>query len=120
MEMRIYLAGPVRGYPNFNRDAFTYWAAVLRSKGHEVFSPAENSAKLFGVAVRDNPTGDEGLMGGDEMTISRTVFNIDLSWICTQADAIALLPGWERSKGATAEAAVGRALPLIVKPVEKF
>jgi hypothetical protein len=64
--------------------------------------------------------GDEGETGGDPMTISRTVFNIDLSWICTQADAVAPLPGWEMSKGVSAEAAAGRALPIIVKRVEEF
>jgi nucleoside 2-deoxyribosyltransferase len=118
--MKVYLAGPMRGYPQFNRAAFDHWAAVLRAKGHEVFSPSENSGKLFGTAVRDNAEGDEGNMGGDQMTISRTVFNIDLAWICVQADAVALLPGWERSKGAFAEAAAGRALPIIVQPVEDF
>jgi ribosomal protein S9 len=85
--VKIYLAGPMRGYANFNREAFAHWAGVLRAKGHEVFSPSENSLKLFGAAVRDNAGGDEGQMGGDQMTISRTVFAIDLAWICTQADA---------------------------------
>jgi nucleoside 2-deoxyribosyltransferase len=118
--MRIYLAGPMRGYPNFNRAAFANWADILRQKGHEVFSPAEQSAKLFGEAVRDNAGGDEGQMGGDQMTTSRTVFSLDMQWICLHADAVALIPGWEKSKGATAEAAVGRALPIIVQPVEEF
>lgn len=118
--MKVYLAGPMRGYKNFNRAAFAHWADVLRAKGYEVFSPAEHSSKLFGDAVRDNAGGDESKMGGDHMTISRTVFNIDLSWICTQADAVALMPGWEASKGANAEAAAGRALPILVQPVERF
>jgi hypothetical protein len=118
--MKIYLAGPMRNHPRFNGDAFEHWARVLREKGYEVFSPRENSIKLFGKAVYENDDGDEGKMGGDEMHISRTLFTIDLSWICTEADAVALLPGWEMSKGAFAEAAAGRALPIIVKPVEDF
>jgi hypothetical protein len=118
--VKIYLAGAMRGHPNFNREAFAHWAGVLRAKGHEVFSPAEYSVRLFGPAVRDNANGDEGQMGGDELTISRTVFNVDLSWICTQADAVALIPGWEKSKGASAEAACGRALPILVKSVIDF
>jgi hypothetical protein len=109
--VKIYLAGPMRGYANFNREAFAHWAGVLRAKGHEVFSPSENSLKLFGAAVRDNAGGDEGQMGGDQLTISRTVFAIDLAWICTQADAVALMPGWDASMGASAEAAAGRAKP---------
>jgi len=118
--MKIYLAGPMRGYPEFNADAFDHWALILRSNGHEVFSPAENSVKLFGETMLKKANGDEGRMGGDEMTIGRTVFHIDLAYICLQADAVALMPGWEKSKGATAETAVGRALGIIVKPVEDF
>jgi hypothetical protein len=118
--MNVYLAGPMRGYPQFNRAAFERWADRLRAKGHEVFSPLENSVKLFGRSVLDEANGDEERMGGDPMTISRAVFHIDLSWICSHADAGALLPGWEGSKGAFAEAAVARALPIIVRGVEEF
>ena len=118
--MRVYLAGPMLGYENFNRAAFAHWAAVLRAKGHEVFSPSENSVRLFGPQVLEEAAGDEARMGGDQMTISRTVFSIDLQWICLHADAVALIPGWEKSKGASAEAAAGRALPIIVKGVEEF
>ena len=44
----------------------------------------------------------------------RDALAADLHWICTQADAVALLPGWETSLGATAEAATARALGLPV------
>lgn len=89
-------------------------AAKLRAEGHEVFSPAEYSAKLFGEAARKLAAGDEGKLGGDEMTIARTVFHIDLSYICLQAEAVALLPGWRNSRGATAEHAAGVALGLTI------
>jgi hypothetical protein len=118
--MRIYLAGPMRGYPEFNRAAFADAAFKLRSKWHEVFVPTEHSIKLFGDHVRSNADGDEGRMGGEKMTIGRTVFHIDLTQICLWSEAVALLPGWEASKGASAEAAVGRALGIIVEPVERF
>lgn len=112
--MKIYLAGAMRGVEFFNAPAFHSAAAKLRADGHEVFSPAEQSNKLFGEAVRNSANGDEGALGGDEMTIARTVFHLDLAYICLQSDAVALLPGWERSRGATAERAVAVALGLKV------
>lgn len=42
----------------------------------------------------------------------RVALGVDLGWICAEADAVALLPGWERSKGATAERAAAVALGL--------
>jgi nucleoside 2-deoxyribosyltransferase len=118
--MKVYLAGPMRTKPNFNREAFERYTDLLRKSGYEVFSPSEYSLKLFGDAVRDNADGDESKMGGDAETIGRTVFGIDMAWICSQADAIALMPGWEMSKGASAERAVGLALGLVVRNVEEF
>lgn len=110
--MKVYLAGPMRGYPNFNREVFTAAAQYLRDIGHEVYSPSEMSEKLFGQAVRDNADGDEGRMRADAETIGRTVFHLDLTYICLNAEAVALLPGWEKSKGATAERATAIALGL--------
>lgn len=112
--MRIYLAGKMRGVPEFNAPAFRAATDWLRAEGHEVFSPAEQSEKLFGAELRKNANGDEGRLGGDEMTIGRTVFHLDLAYICLHADAVCLLPGWENSKGATAERAVAIALGLEV------
>lgn len=112
--MKIYLAGPMRGIPEFNAPAFHAAAAKLRADGHEVFSPAEQSIKLFGDAVRKAAAGDEGAMGGDAETIGRTVFHLDLTYICLQAEAVALLPNWRNSKGATAEHATALALGLSV------
>lgn len=110
--MKIYLAGPMRGKPNFNRAAFKAAADKLRGDGHEVYSPSDMSLLLFGERVGNNANGDEGEMGGDELTISRTVFHLDMTYICLQADAIALLPGWENSRGARAEKAAAEAIPL--------
>jgi Domain of unknown function (DUF4406) len=110
--VKIYLAGPMRNKEDFNAPAFESWAKTLRSQGHEVYSPSEMSLKLFGDAVRKNAGGDESAMGGDQMTIGRTVFHLDLTYICLHADAVALMPGWQKSKGASAEHAAAVALGL--------
>jgi Domain of unknown function (DUF4406) len=105
--MKVYLAGPMRGIPNFNREAFRFWAEKLRAEGHEVFSPAEASEKIYGAALyQNNPDGDEVRAGVN----GRVVFEQDMLWICRHADAVALMPGWEKSKGAIAERAVAEAL----------
>lgn len=97
--LNVYLAGPMRGLPGHNFPAFHEAAAKLRNAGKHVFNPAEC-------------TGDESIMCKD--TGMREALAIDLDWICKHADAIALLPGWRNSKGATAEHATAVALGLEV------
>lgn len=109
--MKIYLAGKMRGLPYFGHQAFRDSAAKLRAEGHEVFSPVEHSESIYGPEIYTNsPDGDETKAGID----GRVVFAADLAWICGQAEAVALLPGWETSKGAVAERAVAEALGLQV------
>ena len=113
--MNCYLAGPMRGIPEFNFPAFHEAARKLRADHHVVFSPAEKDAEIYGDDV-SSPTGNEHTMarrlGITTMELRREVFLVDCEWICKHADAIALLPGWESSKGATAERALGIALGL--------
>ena len=105
--MRVYLAGPMRGIPYFNFPAFTEAAKSLRAMGHTVLSPAEADIELFGDDFgKDNPTGDA--KGFD----IRGAMERDLLWICQEAEAIALLPGWEFSKGSRVEYALAECLGL--------
>ena len=117
IHMKIYLAGPMRGIPEFNFPAFNKGAAMLRAEGHEVFNPAERDAKEYGAEftqyVKDHQTSDEKDVAKFGCTI-RDCLTADLHWICTQADAIALLPGWDNSKGVRAELATANALGLQV------
>lgn len=109
--MKIYLAGPMRGIANFNFPAFDFAAAKLREEGHAVFSPAERDREAYGKEIEDNPTGDETKVANAACTINDCM-SADCEWICRNADAIALLPGWERSTGANAELALSKALGL--------
>lgn len=111
--MKIYIAGPMRGIPEFNFPAFHAAAAKLRAEGHEIFSPAEADNLHHGVDIsKGNTTGDETLAASEYGFNLRDALIRDLTWICKHADAIGRLPGWRNSKGATAESAVGEALGL--------
>ena len=113
--MRIYLAGPMRGIAEFNFPAFFSAAQELRSLGHYVFNPASRDNERHGTDISaGNHTGSEDQLISEHGFSLRDALYEDLSFICLQAEAIALLPGWENSNGATAELAVARALKLEV------
>jgi hypothetical protein len=113
--LRIYVAGPMRGIPEFNFPAFNAAAASLRAHGHTVFNPAEKDNERHGTDIsKGNSDGCEKLATAQHGFNLRTALGDDLRWICAEAEAIALLPGWEKSKGATAEHATAVALGLQV------
>lgn len=109
--MRVYVAGPMRGIPEFNFPAFHEAAHALRERGHEVFNPAERDNERHGTDIAaGNSTGDESIAAKQHGFDLRIALAEDADWICRHADAIALLPGWENSKGAKAELALSLAL----------
>lgn len=113
--MKLYLAGPMRGRPEFNFPAFYAAAKDLRAQGYEVFSPAEKDNERHGKDIsKGNVNGDEAVATAEYGFNLREALGIDLAYICGEADGIALLPGWENSKGANAEKAAAEALGLKV------
>ncbi len=40
MRVRVYIAGPMTGYKNFNREAFHNAEEELKREGHTVLNPA--------------------------------------------------------------------------------
>ena len=109
--MRVYLAGPMRGIPAFNFPAFDAGAEDLRALGHEVFNPCDRDRNAHGNDVNDSATGDLGDVPQFDL---RSALGDDLAWICHEADVVVVLPGWEKSKGATAEVSTAKALGLPV------
>ena len=102
---RVYVAGPMRGYPDFNFPAFDAASARLRAAGWVVLSPAEIE-RADGFDER-GMTGNEPLEGKRMKDIVRRDIGAVLA-----SDAIYLLRGWDKSTGALAELAVARWLGL--------
>lgn len=94
-----YLAGPMRGIESFNFPAFKDAAAVLRAAGWAVLSPAEADEALGFDASKNS-------LDGFDM---KAALLRDVRMVA-EADAIVLLPGWRRSRGATLEDALARYL----------
>jgi len=93
--MKIYLSGPMTGYPESNYPAFVQATEALRSKGYEVYSPHE-------YMPAGTPTPED----------LRGAFAAYCRYICEDATHIVALPGWEKSRGANIEVSLGTYLGL--------
>lgn len=78
---RVYLSGPITGKPALNKPAFDLAEVMLKASGYRVINPFE---------VAPNPKTWEEAM------------REDIAALLT-CEAIALLPGWESSRGAKLE-----------------
>lgn len=92
--MTIYLAGPMSGYPENNYPAFRSAAAYLRDLGYDVRSAHR-------VAHR-TPEGRYEY-GQVEGYAHEDYLRDDIRVALLPSQAIALLPGWHKSKGAVIE-----------------
>lgn len=94
----LYVAGPMTGYPDFNYKAFHDASAQLRVLGFEVENPAENHPPV------------QTWLAFMRMSLVQI----------SKADGIAVLPGWEGSKGAKIEVQLATDLGIPVKPVRDW
>lgn len=101
--MKIYIAGKMRGVPEWNFPAFDAAEERIRARGWHPFSPAQ-TCRAMGYDHPDEPVTPEHL---------RHVMSVDIAAIYA-ADAIALLPGWETSTGATVELALAQFIGLAI------
>lgn len=83
---KVYLSGPMKGYPQSNFPAFHEAARRLRSAGFDVVNPAEINVK-----------GAES-----DADYYNQCMRADIRAMC-DCDGIVMLPGWERSNGAHIE-----------------
>lgn len=93
---RIYVIGPVTGIAAENRPAFEAARELLWDEGWEVELPHDTIAPdaEWGAAMRQS--------------IARMLAN----------DAVAALPGWQRSRGATLEHSLAIAMGMLVIDLE--
>jgi len=98
--MRLYIAGPMTGLPEFNIPAFNAAEAALNAAGFETRNPARHGA------------GEPGLEWSDYMR--RDIPDL------LECDAVALLPGWGASRGATLEVHIAETLGMPVGPLAEW
>jgi hypothetical protein len=109
--MKIYIAGPMRGYPEFNFPAFFAAETMLQEQGHTVFNPARRDNEDHGADIsKGNTEGCIEKAGAEHGFDIRKALAGDLDWICREADAVYVLRGWSGSSGAVAERAAMEAV----------
>lgn len=98
--MKVYVAGPMSGLPEFNYPAFFAAAKRLAAIGHEPINPAR-------------------LAGREECKTWLDFMRASLLDLAV-ADGIALLPGWQDSRGAALERRIGEDLGLDVRRLDEW
>jgi hypothetical protein len=104
MSFKVYIAGPMRGYPELNKHEFNYAEEVLRSK--KLYTEIINPIRL------DEESGldPEDLQTKDGL---RKVMIRDLTELAN-CDVVYLLRGWEKSEGAKIEHLLATMLSLCI------
>lgn len=97
---RIYISGPMTGLPGLNFGAFNLTAHQLRALGYEVVNPAEKQSESEDLSWEE-------------------YLKQDLQQMLT-CDTIALLPGWQESKGAHLELHVAHRVGMRVVDVAQL
>ena len=89
-QTKIFIAGPMRGYENYNFKKFDYTEEILKGLGFEVVNPARISRKFKEVDVNSD-IAVYNKMVDMQQEAERT------------CNAILLLDGWQWSKGVALE-----------------
>lgn len=88
----VMLCGPMTGLPDWNFPAFHRAAKIIKARGYRVLNPAET----------DGGSTDKPWTHYMRHSLSLLV----------RADAVVVLEGWEKSRGATIEVDLARALEM--------
>ena len=102
----VYLAGPMTGIENHNAPAFVAGCQGLRAAGWTVLSPEELSRDLL---ARGELAGFGSPVGSPEHAACYArCMEIDVAAVLRAVDGVAVLPGWQQSKGARFEVLMAR------------
>jgi hypothetical protein len=125
--VKIYIAGPMRGIPEFNFPAFDDAAKRGRALGHTIISPAElDRDHGFNEKGQDGKVNEKGHSGTVTAAFMRGAAWRDFLAIVGPdmytpgVDALAMLPGWEKSRGAKGERALAEWIGLEVLDAQTF
>lgn len=100
----IYICGPMTGLPGNNYDAFDQWASTLRAYGYEVANPAGNP---------ECPSSEHRCPSWPRcMRLSMVQL--------AQCEGVALLSGWEKSRGASLEVFVATQSGIEIRPAGEW
>jgi hypothetical protein len=95
----LYVSGPMSGYDDYNWPSFKEATRQLRKAGYEVRCPTESGA------------------GFDMPWVECLKLSLKAMMDCS---AVALLPGWEHSRGATIEVDLAHKLEMSVHSLEQW
>lgn len=102
---KIYIAGPMSNLPALNFPAFNAEAARLRALGYNVINPAELNVGADDLQPFDQKTPEE------KHAHWCRCMKADIAAMLT-CDTVALLPGWNGSKGALLEVEIAEQLGI--------
>lgn len=97
--MRVYISGPMTGYPLMNRVEFNRAEDALRIAGYDPINPSSNG-------LPDDALYDQHMRADLRMLL--------------EADAVAVLPGWELSRGSQIETRLASDLGMPIRPVGDY
>lgn len=102
--MRLYVAGPMSGYPDFNYPAFEQARTRLQAGGFDVLCPTDSE--------KVNPT--PGMPQAWDWYMRHALRQV------LDAEGVALLDDWQASRGAVLEVHLAHAIQIPVMPIARW
>jgi hypothetical protein len=109
---KYYVAGPMTGKPQFNVPAFLEAKEALEALGYDVQLPADLDDPEAVVQLLKSPDGAPNSV--DNLGTWGDFLSLDVKLVADVVDGIAVIEGWQKSRGARLETYVAR---LCGKPI---